>query len=745
MPPHAPSSPAPSDLDRRLLRAAAAFGAEPDLPDLLRILTDALAPWPGVVLVALGLHDARHRTLVLHAVAGPATTAPGTPITTHPHGDEFPLADTEAEVFLRSTQAYASSDLSGRHELALEHCFHAVGVRRYVAVPLTGWHGSRLRDHASDAPRPLVGVLYAGFALDAERQGLDDPARADRRVIDYLERLGTILTPAFENFRTRERLTKGDARRSTLIELSRAINTSLELDTVLTTAHEAISQIEGHQASIIALLEPLTRPSGLEPNRTHFRAYWRQSVPTQARGRAPTGSELLPVANSALAWVLTNQKTYESDDLERKTAFDLDIAFQQVGVRRYAVAPMFVRGRVIGGFFFGTADPHPALTTDVWLYENIALQLGLAVDNAVQFEELKRLTDRLAEQNVYLREEIATEHNVEGMIGRSPSIRRVFDAVARVADTDTTVLILGETGVGKELVARALHARSPRARHPLVKMNCAAIPENLVESELFGHEKGAFTSATSRRLGRFELAREGTIFLDEVGELPLAIQAKLLRVLQDGEFERVGGAETLTTDARILAATNRDLREAVERGTIRSDLYYRLNVFPIHVPPLAERRDDIPLLVDAFIAQFNRRMGKKVTSIDARSLDYVCRRDWPGNIRELRHVIERAMILCDGPVLTIEPTESFSQVRSPAPSVHSAAPLAAPALSAYAPPPDLSTLEQIEREHILKILNQTGGVIEGPRGAAAVLALKPSTLRSRMKRLDIRRTGRSCE
>jgi transcriptional regulator with GAF, ATPase, and Fis domain len=284
--------------------------------------------------------------------------------------------------------------------------------------------------------------------------------------------------------------------------------------------------------------------------------------------------------------------------------------------------------------------------------------------------------------------------------------------------------------VGKELVARAIHAQSTRADHPLVKVNCAAIPENLVESELFGHEKGSFTSATSRRIGRFELARDGTLFLDEAGELPLAIQAKMLRVLQDGEFERIGGAETIETGARIIAATNRDLREAVDRGTFRSDLYYRLNVFPIHVPPLANRREDIPLLVDSFIAQFNRRMGKRIQSIHPDSLAYLCHRDWPGNVRELRHVIERAMILSPGEELIVEPAD----VLSPADGSGSAAGMADPGMKGQ-----LASLEAVERDHIEQVLRACNGVIEGGRGASLILGIKPSTLRSRMKRLGIKR------
>ncbi len=373
----------------------------------------------------------------------------------------------------------------------------------------------------------------------------------------------------------------------------------------------------------------------------------------------------------------------------------------------------------------------------MWLYENIALQLALAIDNARQFEQLRQLSDRLEQQNVYLREEIETVHNVEGMIGGSTGMAQVLTAVSRVANTDVAVLITGPTGVGKELVARAIHAQSNRAKHPLVKVNCAAIPDNLVESELFGHEKGAFTSAVARRIGRFELARDGTLFLDEVGELPLAIQVKLLRVLQDGDFERVGGTETLISNARIIAATNRDLAKAIEGGSFRSDLFYRLNVFPILVPSLSERRDDIPLLIDSFIQQFNRRMGKQIESIDAQSMQYLCARQWPGNIRELLHVIERAMILCDGACLTVEVTEPVPSRASESDAASSQS--TALALQTAEIPSVVPTLEDSQREHIRRALQQTGGVVDGPGGAAAMLGLKPSTLRSRMKRLGIHR------
>jgi formate hydrogenlyase transcriptional activator len=321
----------------------------------------------------------------------------------------------------------------------------------------------------------------------------------------------------------------------------------------------------------------------------------------------------------------------------------------------------------------------------------------------------------------YLVEEIRSDR--DAMVGDSPALQRVLEKIAQVAPTDSTVLIQGETGTGKELVARAIHERSPRRERLLVRVNCAALPRDLVESELFGHEKGAFTGAIQQRRGRFELADGGTLFLDEVGELPLEAQAKLLRVLQEHEFERVGGARTLRADVRVIAATNRDLQARVAAGAFRSDLYYRLNVFPIAVPSLRERRDDIPRLVQHFAAKAARKLGKTLEGIAPAFVEQASAYDWPGNIRELENLIERAMIMSDGTKL--DAIELFSKA-SPSDKASPAA------------PPD-ATLEEIERAHIRRVLERTRWVIEGERGAAHILGLNPSTLRGRLRKLGIRK------
>jgi formate hydrogenlyase transcriptional activator len=329
---------------------------------------------------------------------------------------------------------------------------------------------------------------------------------------------------------------------------------------------------------------------------------------------------------------------------------------------------------------------------------------------------------RLQQQNLYLQDEIKATHNFEAIIGKSPALGAVLDDVRRVAPTDASVLITGETGTGKELIARAIHSASKRADRPFIKVNCGALPTGLVESELFGHEKGAFTGAIARRIGRFELADGGTIFLDEIGELPPEVQAKLLHVLQAHEFDRVGGQSPMRVDVRVIAATNRNLLKAVQERAFREDLYYRLHVFPIHLPPLRDRVEDIPLLVHFLVNSFMVRIGKRIESVGRRTMEQLLAYRWPGNIRELENVLERAVILETDSILEIEPG----------------------ILSATdAPPPTAArpSLEDVEREHIAAVLDETSWVVEGPRGAARILGLHPNTLRHRLKKLGIERTS----
>jgi formate hydrogenlyase transcriptional activator len=321
-------------------------------------------------------------------------------------------------------------------------------------------------------------------------------------------------------------------------------------------------------------------------------------------------------------------------------------------------------------------------------------------------------------EDTYLQDELCKRHDFEEILGSSPELLKLLDRIQSTAPTDANVLIIGETGSGKELVARAIHSRSTRQRSPLVKVNCGAIPSGLVESELFGHVKGAFTSASERRIGRFELANNGTLFLDEVGELPLETQVKLLRVLQEQEFERVGGSQPIQVDVRLIAATNRDLEAEVAAGRFRADLFYRLNVFPARVPPLRDRKDDIPHLVRHFIAYQQRRLGKPIEGVSREGMERLRRYSWPGNIRELQNVIERACVLASGPVLTVP--ESLTENPT-----HQAG------------TDRILTLAEMEKRHIRRALETTGGAISGAAGAAVMLGINPNTLRSRMEKLGL--------
>jgi PAS domain S-box-containing protein len=357
---------------------------------------------------------------------------------------------------------------------------------------------------------------------------------------------------------------------------------------------------------------------------------------------------------------------------------------------------------------------------------------------------LEREQARLQAQNIYLQEEIKSVHNFEEIIGASAGLLGVLKGVERVAPTETTVLVCGETGTGKELIARAIHSASRRADKPFIKLNCAALPAGLVESELFGHERGAFSGAIQRRTGRFELAHHGTIFLDEIGEMPLEVQAKLLRVLQEREFERLGSSQTTKVDVRIVAASNRDLAKAVRAGDFREDLFYRLSVFPVTLPPLRERAEDIPLLVKFFVQKYAPRVGRRIDRVDPETMQRLITYLWPGNIRELENLIERALILADSGVLRVQPEilGSVSAVRVAKDLAVEPPPLA----SQFQPVPDGavaagadSSLAAVQREHILQVLRATGWVIEGERGAAIRLGMKPATLRFRMRKFGISR------
>jgi formate hydrogenlyase transcriptional activator len=393
------------------------------------------------------------------------------------------------------------------------------------------------------------------------------------------------------------------------------------------------------------------------------------------------------------------------------------------GIKSTCSIPMIAHDQALGTLSVGSLSEAAFTEEDARVLTQVTNQIAIAVENALAYRQIAELKDKLSEEKLYLQDEIRTEYNFEEIIGESPALKKVLEQLQTVAPTDSTILLLGETGTGKELIARAIHNLSTRRERTLVKVNCAAIPTGLLESELFGHEKGAFTGAIAQRVGRFELAHRGTLFLDEVGDIPLELQPKLLRVLQEQEFERLGSARTIRVDVRMVAATNVDLAQKVAENQFRSDLYYRLNVFPVTIPPLRERREDIPLLVRYFAQKYARRMKKPIDAIPTKAMTALTEYHWPGNVRELENFIERGVILSRGAELQI-PLAELKQRTKVAPLAHA---------------DGFATLENAEREHIVRALSDTNWVIGGPTGAAARLGIKRTTLQSRMVKLGITR------
>jgi len=405
--------------------------------------------------------------------------------------------------------------------------------------------------------------------------------------------------------------------------------------------------------------------------------------------------------------------------------------WRSYGTKSTLLIPLSVAGTVVGALSFAIMNDERdwpemmvrRLQLVAQVFANALSRKKSKEELLNAFSEIQQLKERLEAENIYLREDIKKVHNFDKIIGQSDGMRYVLYRVEQVAGTDATVLILGETGTGKEVIAHAIHSRSLRKDHPMVTVNCAALPANLIESELFGREKGAFTGAHARQVGRFEVADMGTFFLDEIGELPLELQSKLLRVIQEGEFERLGSPHTIKVNVRIIASTSRDLKNEIKKGCFREDLYYRLNVFPLTIPPLRKRSDDIPLLVDHFVKKFSRKMGKEIKTIRKETMKALQDYSWPGNVRELEHVVERAMITSQGSVLRL--AEKVDGGKAHADNI------------------DSLSISDVEREHILMVMAKTGWRIEGNKGAAALLDMNPSTLRSRMQKLGISRSDQN--
>jgi formate hydrogenlyase transcriptional activator len=516
---------------------------------------------------------------------------------------------------------------------------------------------------------------------------------------------------------SQQQLLKKSERVGLLLELTNHVVSNLEFRDLLRAVVASTRRVMGCDGVGITLPDT---------DHTHLRIY---AMDFPFSDETVQEESLIPIDEDLSGKVFRTGKLWCGSVREARRLGMKDTAQAEVGT--LCVLPLVSRGRVLGIFGVVKYQDNAFNSNDIEFLTQIANQVAIAVENALAFGEIRELKEQLSKEKLYLEDEIRTEMNFAQIVGKSASLRRVLKQVETVAPTDSTVLIYGETGTGKELIARAIHDLSPRRSKPFVKLNCAAIPTGLLESELFGHEKGAFTGAIAQRIGRFEVANGGTIFLDEIGEIPLELQTKLLRVLQEREFERLGSSRTLRTDARLIAATNRDLEAMVSEQKFRSDLFFRLNVFPVHVPALRERQGDIPVLVRHFTQQFSRRMNRVIETIPSEAMDALCRYHWPGNIRELQNVIERAVIISPGPVLSVDVTDlKFPKAGPPAEK---------PASPKSTNRALHNVLEETERQQILKALKECNWVVAGPNGAAARLAMKRSTLQLRMQRLGIAR------
>jgi len=559
-------------------------------------------------------------------------------------------------------------------------------LRSYFALPLTSG------EHA-------IGALGFGSA---------EVSAYDQADLDLLQRVAKLVALAVENSQTRHALTAEKERLKALLQVNQQLLTYSSLHDLMTRISTSTGGLLAHDYLAI-LVDDESEPGS-------FHLY--QGTPEVAGNSG--GDDAAPLSDPHRAEYRKTSRECRFTDAELAAMSSPVIkGIVEQGIRSLACVPLSSGASDLGVLLVGSREEKVLDDGEMEVLPQLAAQMAIAIAHARTWQQVQKLKDKLAEEKLYLEDEIRTELNFEQIIGESDNLKRTLAAARTVASSEATVLILGETGTGKELIARAIHDMSSRHGKNFIKVNCAAIPTGLLESELFGHERGAFTGALMQKIGRLELADGGTLFLDEVGDIPLELQPKLLRVLQEQEFERLGSNRTLKVNVRIIAATNRDMKRSIENREFRRDLYYRLNVFPLHLPPLRERRKDIPLLVRYFVQRFARRMNKPIETIPSETMNILVNWDWPGNVRELENFLERSVILSKARTLTVPVSELQ-------------------AVSESSSKKDL-TLMAAEREHILKILRDSGGVISGVRGAAARLGVKRTTLQSKMQKLGIRR------
>jgi formate hydrogenlyase transcriptional activator len=528
--------------------------------------------------------------------------------------------------------------------------------------------------------------------------------------IAFLDRVASEFAVAVEGCLAIQELTRERERLRTLFDITNELVSKLEPGELFSAISEQISKVIRHDSLLLTLCN---ETGCLDVHALHCALpQFADAVKGVLDPAGLPSAEVLATGKPVVAYD-TDIDRYPGPGFRR---------FVELGIKSACVVPLITHDRTIGTLDICRTTDDVWTAQDVEFLVQVAGQVAITVSNSLAYRELEEMKERLATEKLYLEDEICLDQNLGNMVGQGPAFHAVLRGIQTVAPTDANVLITGETGTGKELVARAIHEMSSRSKGSFVKVNCAAIPAALLESELFGHEKGSFTGAVAQKVGRFELAHHGTLFLDEIGEMPLELQPKLLRALQDQEFERVGGSRTIRTDARLVAATNRDLKAMVDEGKFRADLYYRLHVFPLHVPPLRERREDIPLLTRYFVQKHAHRMGRHIDTIPTAVMESLTNYDWPGNIRELQNVLERSVILSNGSGLQVAMPELIGNTAT-VPSAGMSS----------------SRSQNTEREMILKALEEAKGQVGGPDGAAARLGLKRTTLQSRMRKYNIAR------
>jgi formate hydrogenlyase transcriptional activator len=700
---------APVDQPRRqleaLLEVSEAIAQQRDLPALFHDLSERLHCVVDFDFLALTLYDAARNVMRLHVLE---TRQP----TDKRVGAENAIDDHPSGWVWKTQNCFivSDTDTDPRYPDFLLHLREG-GVRSVAFVPLT------------TAQRRL-GTMAFGRLI---------PRVITESEAHFMQRVASQVAVAVDNALNLE---SSQAYQQQLARERDRLQVLLEINNVLVTTRELPELFRGIVATIERVIQlDYTSLALLDPSTGLLKIF---ALDFPGRQQLIKQEVVIPRDASPAGHAIATGKPLlaRGEELDRYPS-EIVRTLRAEGLQTICCIPLINHGHTFGTLNLSSRRIDAFTPSDVELLQQVGSQIAIAVENALAFKEIDALKDKLAEEKLYLEEEIRTEFNFEEIIGDSPLLKQALSQVELVAPATTTALILGETGTGKELIARAIHNLSPRRQRTFVKVNCAAIPSGLLESELFGHERGAFTGAINQKIGRFELADRGTLFLDEVGDLPLELQPKLLRVLQEQEFERLGSNRTQRVDVRVVAATNQDLAKLVAERAFRSDLYYRLNVFPITIPALRERPEDVALLVRYFVQKFSRRLNKTVEYVPAQAMEALVHYSWPGNVRELENLIERAVILSPGKELRVPVSELKAAISAAEPNTDFAS--IDPGNAFAFPSTPVSTLEEAERQHILRALRQTEWRIAGPQGAAVLLGMKRTTLQARMRKLAIRR------